>query len=82
MNAFNTQFETFVTECQFKTKQNNKMVTVCSLKKLWLISAADVVCIVAHKLFNTSVVHLMILCIKRYKDCSGLLKQLIPLFLS
>lgn len=92
MNAFNTQFETFVTECQFKTKQNNKMVTVCSLKKLWLISAADVVCIVAHKLFNTSVIHLisilscwiqkLILCIKRYKDCCGLLKQLIPLFLS
>lgn len=65
---------------------------LCSLKKLWLISAADVVCIVARKLFNTSVVHLisilscwiqkLILCIKRYKDCSGLLKQLIPLFLS
>lgn len=65
---------------------------LCSLKKLWLISAADVVCIVAHKLFNTSVIHLisilscwiqkLILCIKRYKDCSGLLKQLIPLFLS
>lgn len=32
---------------------------LCSLKKLWLMSAADVVCIVAHKLFNTSVIHLI-----------------------
>lgn len=75
MNAFNTQFETFVTECQFKTKQNNKMVTVCSLKKLWLISAADVVCIVAHKLFNTSVVHLISILVG-FKSWSYALKDI------